>query len=102
VSAFRNAPIDQRRLNMRDRRDLSAGGGKSSAERAQSYLRAYKGQMDYDGKRQERTTTQTPGTGGMTQGLGIQQERQRQIGADKQRARDLRPDMEDNIYDIYE
>jgi len=102
VSAFRNAPIDQRRLNMKDRRDLRTGGGKSSEERAQSYLRAYKGQMDYEGKRQERTTTQTPGTGGMTQGLGIQQERQRQIGADKQRAKDLRPDMEDNIYDIYD
>ncbi len=102
MSAFRNAPIDQRRLNMKDRRDLRTGGGKSSEERAQSYLRAYKGQMDYEGKRQERTTTQTPGTGGMTQGLGIQQERQRQIGADKQRAKDLRPDMEDNIYDIYD
>ena len=81
---------------------MRIGGGKRSAEKAQSYLRAYKGQMDYAAKRQERTTTQTPGTGGMTQGLGIQQERQRQIGADKQRAKDLRPDMEDNIYDIYD
>lgn len=102
MPAFRNEPIDQRRLNMRDRRDLRVGGGASSQERAQSYLRAYKGQLDYDGKRQERTTSQTPGTGGMTQGLGIQQERQRQIGEDKQRAKDLRPDMEDNIYDIYQ
>jgi len=102
VSAFRNSTIDQRRLNMRDRSDLRSGGGKANEEKAQSYLRAYKGQMDYDAKRQERTTTQTPGTGGMTQGLGIQQERQRQIGADKQRAKDLRPDMEDNIYDIYD
>lgn len=102
MPAFRNEPIDQRRLNMRDRRDLRVGGGQSSQERAQSYLRAYKGQLDYNGKRQERTTSQTPGTGGMTQGLGIQQERQRQIGEDKQRAKDLRPDMDDNLYDIYD
>lgn len=102
MSAFRNAPIDQRRLNMRDRSDLRSGGGKANEEKAQSYLRAYKGQMDYEGKRQERTTTQTPGTGGMTQGLSIQQDRQRQIGDEKRRAKELRPEIEDNIYDIYD
>jgi len=102
VSAFRSEPIDRRRLNMRDRSDLNRGGGRQSEERAQRYLRAYKGQMDYEGKRQENTTPQTPGTGGMTQGLGIQQQRQREIGDANRRSEGFKPDLEENIYDIYE
>ena len=38
----------------------------------------------------------------MTQGLGIQQERQRKMGEAKERAQNFRPDMDDTIYDIYE
>ena len=102
MSAFRSEPIDRRRLNMRDRRDLDIGGGRQKEERAQSYLRAYKGQIDYAGKQQENTTPQTPGTGGMTQGLGIQQQRQRDVGQQKRRSESFRPELEDNIYDIYQ
>lgn len=102
MSAFRSEPIDRRRLNMRDRSDLSRGGGRQNEERAQSYLRAYKGQIDYAGKQQENTTPQTPGTGGMTQGLGIQQQRQRDVGQQKRRSEGFRPELEDNIYDIYQ
>ena len=101
-SPFRNTPIDRRRLNMRDRRDLDKGGGRQSEERAQNYLKAYKGKVAYQGKKPIKTTAQTPGTGGMTQGLGIQQERQRKIGEAKERAQNFRPDMDDTIYDIYE
>ncbi len=101
MSAFRNSPIDQRRLNMRDRSDLNKGGGYASEVRENRQVRGIKGSMDYAGKRQERTTSQTPGTGGMTQGLGIQQERQRKIGEAKERAQSFRPDMSENIYDIY-
>ena len=101
MSAFRSDPIDRRRLNMRDRRDLDAGGGRQSEERAQSYLKAYKGEVAYQAKKPIKTTSQTPGTGGMTQGLGIQQQRQREIGDANRRSEGFKPDMEDNIYDIY-
>ena len=102
MSAFRDTPIDRRRLDMRDRRDLDKGGGRRSEERAQSYLRSYKGKVDYASKQQENTTPQTPGTGGMTQGLGIQQQRQREIGDANRRSKGFKPDLEENIYDIYE
>ena len=102
MSAFRDTPIDRRRLDMRDRRDLDKGGGRQSEERAQSYLRSYKGKVDYLGKQQENTTPQTPGTGGMTQGLGIQQQRQREVGDANRRSEGFKPDLEENIYDIYE
>lgn len=101
MSAFRSDPIDRRRLNMRDRRDLDKGGGYASEKREDRQVRNIKGVVDYNAKQQENTTPQTPGTGGMTQGLSIQQERQRRMGEAKERAQSFRPDMEDNIYDIY-
>ena len=102
MSAFRSDPIDRRRLTMRDRRDLDKGGGYESEVREDKQVRNIKGAVDYSAKKQENTTPQTPGTGGMTQGLGIQQERQRKMGEAKERAQNFRPDMDDTIYDIYE
>ena len=102
MSAFRSDPIDRRRLTMRDRRDLDKGGGYASEVREDKQVRNIKGAVDYSAKQQENTTPQTPGTGGMTQGLGIQQERQRKMGEAKERAQSFKPDMEENIYDIYE
>ena len=87
---------------MRDRRDLDKGGGYASEVREDKQVRSIKGAVDYSAKQQENTTPQTPGTGGMTQGLGIQQERQRKMGEAKERAQNFRPDMDDTIYDIYE
>ena len=101
MSAFRSEPIDRRRLNMRDRRDLDKGGGYASEVREDNQVRGLKGAIDYAGKQQQNTTPQTPGTGGMTQGLAIQQERQRKMGEAKERAQSFRPDLEDNIYDLY-
>ena len=102
MSAFRSDPVDRRRLNMRDRSDFNQSGGYARDRKQDSQVRAYKGAMDYDGKRQERTTTQTPGTGGMTQGLSIQQERQRNMGEAKERAQSFRPPTKSEIYDIYD
>ena len=102
MSAFRSQPIDRRRLSMRDRRDLDKGGGYASERREDKQVRQIKGAVDYAGKQQENTTPQTPGTGGMTQGLSIQQERQRKMGEAKERAQSFRPDMDENIYDIYQ
>lgn len=102
MSAFRSDPIDRRRLTMRDRRDLDKGGGYASEVREDKQVRNIKGAVDYSAKQQENTTPQTPGTGGMTQGLGIQQERQRRMGEAKERAQNFRPEMDDTMYDIYE
>jgi hypothetical protein len=101
-SPFRDGPIDRRRLNMRDRRDLDKGGGYAKELRQEKQVRGIKGAVDYASKQQENTTPQTPGTGGMTQGLAIQQERQRKMGEAKERAQSFKPDLEENIYDIYE
>ena len=101
MSAFRGEPIDQRRLNMRDRHDLNAGGGRQKEERAQRYLKAYKGAVAYEAKKPIKTTTQTAGSGGMTQGLSIQQQRQRDIGDQKRRSESFKPDMDNSLYDIY-
>ena len=101
-SPFRDGPIDRRRLSMRDRRDLDKGGGYASEKRQDRQVRQIKGAVDYKAKQQENTTPQTPGTGGMTQGLSIQQERQRKMGEAKERAQSFRPDMDDTMYDIYE
>ena len=87
---------------MQDRADLNKGGGYASEVREDKQVRGIKGSMDYSAKQQENTTPQTPGTGGMTQGLSIQQERQRKMGEAKERAQNFRPDMDENIYDIYE
>lgn len=87
---------------MRDRRDLDKGGGYASEVREDKQVRNIKGAVDYSAKQQENTTPQTPGTGGMTQGLSIQQERQRKMGEAKERAQRFRPEMDDTMYDIYD
>ena len=87
---------------MRDRRDLDKGGGYASEVRENKQVRGIKGSIDYASKQQENTTPQTPGTGGMTQGLGIQQQRQREVGDANRRSEGFKPDLEENIYDIYE
>ena len=101
MSNLRNKPIDQRYLSDQDKADYRRGGGASSQARALKRAKAYQGNMAYNAKRQERTTTQTPGTGGFTGGIAQQQERYREIGRDNQRAKSNRPDMDNSIYDIY-
>lgn len=101
MSAFRNTPIDRRNLSMRDRNDLNKSG--EYGEQQQQYKRARinKGILAYDAKRQPRTTTQTPGTGGQSAGLAIQQERNRRIGVQRDAEKAKRPQMENSMYDIY-
>ena len=101
MSNLRNKPIDQRYLSDQDKDAYQRGGGAAKQQRALQRAKAYQGQMAYNAKRQERTTTQTPGTGGFKGGLAMQQERYREIGRDKQRAKSNRPDLDNSIYDIY-
>ena len=80
MSNLRNKPIDQRYLSDQDKDAYQRGGGAAKQQRALQRAKAYQGQMAYNAKRQERTTTQTPGTGGFKGGLAMQQERYREIG----------------------
>lgn len=102
MSNLRNKPIDQRYLSDQDKSDYKRGGGAAKQQQALKRAKAYQGMMAYNSKRQEKTTTQTPGTGGFTGGIAQQQERYRQIGRDNQRNKSNRPDLDDSIYDIYE
>ena len=101
MSNLRNKPIDQRYLSDQDKADYRRGGGASSQARALKRAKAYQGNMAYKAKRDIRTTQKTPGTGGFTGGIQQQQERYRQMGAERSRAQSNRPDMDNSIYDIY-
>ena len=102
MNNFNSKPIDRRRLNMKDRNDLNSGGGYAAQQRAYGLARAYNANKKLSQNRQQRTTDRTPGTGGFTQGIGIQQERYRNIGEENQRQERNRPDLDNNIYDIYD
>ena len=84
---LRNAPIDKRRLKAEDR-----GFDTSSRQKALAQAKARRGQIKYQQNKPMRTTTQRAGTGGFTQGIGIQQQRMRDIGTAQRRAKELRPD----------
>ena len=101
MSAFRNKPIDRRRLNKRDRSDLNQSGGYVAQVQAHRRAKAYNAQNKLLANRDQRTTTQTPGTGGFTQGLGIQQQRNREMGEERRINEGNRPEMDNSIYDIY-
>ncbi len=84
---LRNKPVDKRRLKAEDR-----GFDTSSRQKALASAKARRGQIKYGQNRQMKTTTQRAGTGGFTGGLGIQQQRMRDIGTAQRRAKSLRPD----------
>ena len=101
MSAFRNTPIDRRRLNKQDRSDMNRSGGYVAQVQAHRRAKAYNAQNKLLANRDQRTTTQTPGTGGFTQGLGIQQQRNREMGEERRINEGNRPEMDNSIYDIY-
>ena len=101
MSAFRNEPIDRRYLSARDRSDFNQSGAASEQQMARKRAKAYKGQMAYETNRPINTTSATPGTGGQSEGIGIQQQRMQEKSAEKARQKELRPNTEDSTYDIY-
>ena len=71
-------------------------------ENALKRARAWNGSQAYAARGPQRTETRTPGTGGQSAGVGIQQERYREIGEDKRTSESFRPKMSDDIYkDMY-
>ena len=86
---------------MQDRRDLDAGGGYDAQKEAYQRARAYNASQRTLRNRDIKTTTQRPGTGGQSPGIGIQQERYRDIGRQNERQASMRPKVDDSIYDVY-
>ena len=81
TAGIRNKPVDRRYLSDQDKSDYNNGGGFGKAAQAVSRARAYRGRAAYQNNRPPNTQGRTPGTGGFTVGLGAQQARNRQIGA---------------------
>lgn len=101
---FSNTPIDRRRLNKQDRRDLNQSGEYGSQVAAYKRAKAYNARKRQMLNRDIKTTTRTPGSGGQTigyRGTGIQQERYRNIGEENRKAKSMRPDLDSTLYDIY-
>ena len=83
---LRNKPVDKRRLSAQDRESYRSG----SRSQALSRARQRNGQMAWDSKVSRVTQEQKPGTGGFTSGLAMQQQRNREKGAEVQRSKQLR------------
>lgn len=83
---LRNKPVDKRRLSAEDKAQYQPQARSSALARA----RVRRGQLAWDNKVQLGRQEQTPGTGGFSAGLGIQQQRNREKGAELQRSKQLR------------
>lgn len=83
---LRNAPLDRRRLSAADRESYQPQQRMQAVARA----KAYRGQLAMQNNRDQFRTEQKPGTGGFTQGIGIQQQRLRDIGTQNRRSAKLR------------
>ena len=80
---LRNKPIDRRYLNEKDRDDYNMSGEYGNRASALARVRGYKGQMAYEANRPMNTQGRTPGTGGFSAGIGIQQQRLKEVGASR-------------------
>ena len=85
---LRNKPVDRRRLSAEDRASYKP----SNRMQAVSKARARKGQLAWNNKVNMGKQEQSPGTGGFTKGIALQQARLREEGAKVERAKALRPE----------
>ena len=83
TAGIRNTPVDRRYLSDKDKSDYNNSGEYGKAAQAVARARAYRGREAYQRNRMPNTQGRTPGTGGFTVGLGAQQARNRQIGAQR-------------------
>ena len=83
---LRNTPIDRRRLSAEDKSQYKP----SNRMQAVAKARSRKGQMAWNDKVQLGRQEQKPGTGGFTSGLAMQQQRNREKGAQVERSKALR------------
>lgn len=83
---LRNKPVDRRRLSAQDRESYQPSNRAGAVAKA----RARKGQLAWNNKVNVGRQEQSPGTGGFTQGIAMQQQRLRDKGAELERAKELR------------
>ena len=81
---LRNKPVDRRYLSDQDKNDYNQSGEYGRRATAVSRARSRKGQMAYQANRPINTQGRTPGTGGFSAGIGIQQQRLGEYGRSKQ------------------
>ena len=84
---LRNRPLDKRRLKAEDRVFDT-----SRREVALKRAKQRRGGLAYQRNRTMKTTKRAPGSGGFTQGIGIQQARLRDEGQQARRSKGLRPE----------
>ena len=82
-AGLRNKPVDRRYLSDQDKADYNSSGEYGARATALSRARQRKGQMAYQANRPVNTQGRTPGTGGFSRGIGIQQDRLRDYGQNK-------------------
>lgn len=99
MAGFRTEKTDLRRLSDQDKEGLYKSGTVGKQRQALKRARAWNGRQAYAANGPKRTEIRTPGTGGQSAGIGIQQERYREIGQDKRSSESFRPEMSDNIYE---
>ena len=90
-AGLRNKPIDRRYLNMKDRADYNQSGDYASHASALSKARARRGQMAYQQNRPMNTQGRTPGSGGMGQGINVQQKRLAKYGQSRKSEFQIKP-----------
>ena len=88
-AGLRNKPVDRRYLRDKrsdptsERKMYNQSGEYGNAARALSRARQYRGQQAYSRNTPPNTQGRTPGTGGFTGGLGVQQARFREMGVQR-------------------
>ena len=94
---LRTKPIDRRRLSAQDKSDYNRVRSRKIAG-----ARARRGMMAQRENMPIAHTAQKPGTGGFTQGLSLQQQRNRARGAEVRRSKALRPRADMSMEEIYQ
>ena len=83
---LRNKPVDRRRLSAKDKESYRPG----KREQAHSRAKQRRGELAWNNKVTQGRQEQKPGTGGFTSGLAMQQQRNREKGAEVKRSKQLR------------
>ena len=96
---LRNKPVDRRYLSDKDKSDYNSSGEYGRRASALSRARGRKGQMAYQANRPMNTQGRTPGTGGFSAGIGIQQQRLGEFGRSQKSDYSLKtPSNKGDIY----
>lgn len=100
TAGIKNTPVDRRYFSDQDKSDYNQGAYQDRA-RAVGRARQYRGNLAYQANSPKRTVVHTPGTGGQSAGIGIQQERYREIGNENRRMDGFKPEIKDIYKEFY-